>query len=138
KYKLYTKHKETSANVVFDMNFRFREPDNISKKSNPPKFTIKELMHPANLENTVDEILLHQYVPASVVVNDRLDILQFRGSTNLFMEPSTGKASLNMLKMIRPGLSMELRNEINKVNRYNEKYKKTGLEIKVKENVHQV
>src|SRR5690606_17950363 len=128
----------TSANVVFDMNYKFRSPENISQKIHPPKFTIKELMHPSNLESTVDEILLHQYVPASVVVNDRLDILQFRGSTNLFFDPSPGKASLNLLKMIRPGLSLEIRNAVHKVNRSNEKYKKTGLEIKVKENVHQV
>ena len=67
-----------------------------------------------NLEETIDNILLEKYVPPSVVVNQDLEILQFKGSIGLFLEPSPGKASLNLLKMARPGLSFELRNIIHK------------------------
>ena len=51
-------------------------------------------------------------MPASVIINHDLEILQFRGSTEKFLEHSTGKATLNILKMARPEISIELRNAI--------------------------
>src|SRR6202044_556693 len=41
-------------------------------------------------------------------------IVQFRGFTGHWLEPSPGKASLNVLKMVKQGLSFELRSAINK------------------------
>ena len=93
---------------------------------------------PANdLERSVDS-LLSQYVPASVVVNVDLDIIQFRGSTGLFLEPSPGRASLNLLKMARPSLAFELRNIIHKAGQSGRPVRRSGLEIRVKGKVHYV
>lgn len=90
-----------------------------------------------NLDKTVDN-LLSQYVPASVVVNQDLDILQFRGSTGLFLEPSPGRASLSLLKMARPSLVFELRNVIQKAGQSGQSVRRSGLEVKVKNQVHYV
>jgi two-component system CheB/CheR fusion protein len=49
-----------------------------------------------------------------VVVNDDLEIVQSRGRTNRYLELPTGKASLNLLKMARPGLLYELRSLVDK------------------------
>jgi len=64
---------------------------------------------PADVQREADRLLLTKYVPCAVVVNDDLDILQSRGRTSRFLELPTGKASLNLLKMARPGLLYELR-----------------------------
>ena len=72
-----------------------------------------------DLDKLVDQILLKKYTPACVVVNMDLDIIQFRGSTGLFLEPSPGKASLNLLRMARPSLGLELRNLIFKATKSN-------------------
>lgn len=91
-----------------------------------------------DLEKIVDELLLRHYVPASVVVNNDLDILRFRGSTSMFLEPSPGKASLNLLKMARPELVFELRNTIHKARQSGQPARKPGLEVKIKDIAHQV
>ena len=91
-----------------------------------------------DVEKMVDELLLRQYVPASVVVNSDLDILRFRGSTSLFLEPSPGKASLNLLKMARPSLVFELRNTIHKARQSGQPVRKAGLDVKIKDKAHQV
>jgi two-component system CheB/CheR fusion protein len=44
-----------------------------------------------------------------VVVNDRLDILQFRGRTGPWLEPPQGEPQSQLLKMARPGLVGPLR-----------------------------
>jgi len=68
-----------------------------------------------DLQKEADRILLARYVPPSVLVNAELEILQFRGDTGPFLAPAPGKASLNLLRMARPGLAAALRAAINKV-----------------------
>ncbi|GAB3644201.1 CheR family methyltransferase [Spirosoma arcticum] len=102
----------------------------------PPRRT-----RPARPTNTLDKMvdsLLSQYVPASVVVNADLDIIQFRGSTGLFLEPAPGRASLSLLKMARPALVFELRNVIQKAGQSGQPVRRSGVEIKVKDQVHYV
>ena len=91
-----------------------------------------------DLEKAVDELLLSHYVPASVVVNNELDILHFRGSISLFLEPSPGKASLNLLKMAQPSLVFELRNAVHKARKAGKPVRKADLEVKIKDKSHQV
>src|SRR5262249_59219992 len=64
---------------------------------------------PADVQREADRLLLTKYVPSAVVVNEDFEILQSRGRTNRYLELPTGKASLNLLKMARPGLLYELR-----------------------------
>src|SRR6185437_7317803 len=67
-----------------------------------------------DFQKKAEEVLLGKYTPPGVIVNEQLDIVQFRGSTRDFLEPSPGKVNLNVLKMAREGLSFELRNALHK------------------------
>jgi two-component system CheB/CheR fusion protein len=116
---------------------RARDPE-ISNVATRHRYTKPEIDHTSELEKSVDNLLLSRYVPACVVVNDDLEIIQFRGSTGLFLEPSPGKASLNLIRMAREGLGFELRNAIHKVSKSNTSFKKSGIEIKDKNLSHLV
>jgi two-component system, chemotaxis family, CheB/CheR fusion protein len=59
---------------------------------------------------TADEAMLAHFMPAAVLINEKFDIIQFRGSTEMWLVPPTGRPSFNLLKMAREGLSFELRN----------------------------
>jgi two-component system, chemotaxis family, CheB/CheR fusion protein len=80
-----------------------------------------------DFQKDADDILLSKYTPPGVIVNEQYDIVQFRGSTGAYLEPASGKASLNVLKMAREGLSFELRNALHKA--------KTARKPSVKENI---
>jgi len=67
-----------------------------------------------DFQRSADEVLLSAYTPPGVVVNEQMDIVQFRGSTGTWLEASPGKPSLNVLKMAREGLGFELRNALHK------------------------
>jgi two-component system, chemotaxis family, CheB/CheR fusion protein len=71
-------------------------------------------VHKDNFQKNADDVLLSKYVPSGVIVNAEMDIVQFRGSTGMWLEPTPGKPNLNVLKMAREGLSFELRNAIYK------------------------
>ena len=68
-----------------------------------------------DFQRTADELLLKKYTPASVVVNEALDIVLFRGGTSNYLEQQSGEPSHNLMKMAKPGLAFELRNIIHKV-----------------------
>src|SRR5205085_6798997 len=59
-----------------------------------------------------DRALLARYSPPAVVVNDAMDIVQFRGRTSEFLAPAPGRPSFNLLKMVREGLFADLRSAI--------------------------
>jgi two-component system CheB/CheR fusion protein len=67
-----------------------------------------------DFQKSADDVLMARFTPPGVVVNEQMDIVQFRGSTGAWLEPSPGKPSLNVLKMAREGLAFELRNALHK------------------------
>ncbi len=64
--------------------------------------------------------LLLSYAPASVVTNQKGDILFVHGDTGKYLRPAPGQASLNVIEMAREGLQMELRSAILKAAERNE------------------
>ena len=67
-----------------------------------------------DFQKSADDILLSKFTPAGVVVNEAMEIVHFRGAIGAYLEPLPGKASLNLLKMIKEGLAFELRNILHK------------------------
>jgi two-component system CheB/CheR fusion protein len=59
-------------------------------------------------------VLLQFFAPASVVTNLAGDIFYVHGETGKYLRPAPGQASLNVMKMAREGLGIELRAAINK------------------------
>ncbi len=84
-----------------------------------------------DFQKTADDIMLSKYTPAGVVVNEAMDIVHFRGKTGNFLEPSPGKASLNLLKMAKEGLAFELRNILHKAKKENTTVIKENIPIQI-------
>jgi two-component system CheB/CheR fusion protein len=62
-----------------------------------------------DLSRQVDRLLLAQFGPSGVVINGRMEVLQFRGQTHSYLEHPPGEASLNLLKLLRPELLVDVR-----------------------------
>ncbi len=65
-----------------------------------------------DLQKEADRVVLSQYAPAGVVVDRNLEVVQFRGKTSTFLEPSPGRASLNLLKMARGELAVSIKKAV--------------------------
>jgi two-component system CheB/CheR fusion protein len=68
--------------------------------------------------------------PASVVVNEQMDIAHIHGDITPFLQQPQGKPTHNIIKMAREGLAFELRNAIYKAKSSNESILKEGIQIK--------
>lgn len=58
----------------------------------------------ANIQTLAEQLLLHQFSPAGVLVNENGDILYISGRTGKYLEPAVGKANFNIFAMLRQGL----------------------------------
>ncbi len=56
------------------------------------------------VQRRADRLLLARYSPASMLVDDALNILQFRGHTAPYLAPAHGTPSLNLTRIARPEL----------------------------------
>ena len=59
-------------------------------------------------QREAERLLLTRYAPASVLIDDSLNVLYFNGETSRYLEHVRGAASLNLQKICRPGLLVEI------------------------------
>jgi two-component system, chemotaxis family, CheB/CheR fusion protein len=83
-----------------------------------------------SVEKEVDRLLVNRFVPASVVVNDALEIVQFRGKTGAYLEPAAGQPTFSLSKMAREGLLIDLREALIQAKKEHQPIRKQGVRIK--------
>lgn len=67
-----------------------------------------------NIGGQIEKMLLENYTPSCVIINEKDDILYFHGKTGKYLEPAPGKAGLKIMEMARDGLKHELNIAIRK------------------------
>ncbi len=77
-----------------------------------------------------DRLVWQRYAHAGLVLDDNLEILHFRGETSPYLSPSSGKASLNVLRMIREDLKMDLRSVLYRARRQNAPVRSASIRIR--------
>jgi two-component system CheB/CheR fusion protein len=110
KLKIYVKKHGTSPGV-FDFAFGQSPERGTVSMSNPPHERKPEV----SFQQAVDRKILDKYGPPGVVVDQALNILQFRGQCASYMAPSPGAATLSMLRMVRPELLVPLKSVVQRV-----------------------
>lgn len=93
---------------------------------------------PVNLQQLMDHTLLAYYTPAAVLVNAEGDILYFSGHTGKYLEPSAGKANMNIYAMAREGLRQALTGSIRLALQHNTAVHLDGLQVTGESGTHTV
>jgi two-component system CheB/CheR fusion protein len=83
-----------------------------------------------HLRELAEQALIHEYTPASVVVNERGDILYIHGRTGKYLEPAPGDAGMNITRMAREGLRRELVTALRKAAAGRETTRYPSLQVK--------
>ena len=133
RYKIYSRKPGSRPHVA---SLR------ISDGSAPRPTFLPIAIRPAGVEmdlgREVDRVLVSRFAPPGVVVSADLDILQFRGDTGRFMSPAPGKASLNLVKMLREGLLVAVQDAVSRVARERAPVRREGLHVKFGGGVREV
>jgi two-component system, chemotaxis family, CheB/CheR fusion protein len=127
KDKIYQKRKTSARLTTYFANTDYspiRAGDVKLPRESPTPFTV---------EREVEHLLVNRYVPASVVVNDQLEIVQFHGKTGAYLEPPAGQPSFSLAKMAREGLLVDLRAALTTAKKTNSTVRKQGVQIQSEE-----
>jgi two-component system CheB/CheR fusion protein len=109
-YKIFSKKKNLTSKRSFDLAPLFKTKGTSVEKT---IVSVKNKSTTAqSVESVIDQVLLAEYAPACVLINQEMEIIQSKGSISSFLKLANGKASLNILKMTRPEFGFELRSLI--------------------------
>jgi two-component system CheB/CheR fusion protein len=130
--RIYSK-KTSSLPLHFDGERRPKE-----EKAGAMKKLEEHAANGPDILKEADSIILSKYSPAGLVMNEDMDILQFRGNVSPYLKPQPGKASLNLMKMAGDSLAMELRILIRAARGKGVAVRKDGIKIRHDNNVTDV
>ena len=126
KQKLYSKKPSPALHLGF-----------VPRKPAPGRGTPREkpdavpegLAAGLNPQREADRVALDRCAPPGVLINEDLQVLQFRGATGPFLKPPTGKASFDLLKMARAGLVLPLRAALQRAKKEDKAVRREGVRI---------
>ncbi len=98
KLKIYKRNSQPQESRLLDFPSSFT----ITNKIKPQMKSSEKVVE--NIQTIADQILLQQFAPASVLVNEKGDIIYITGRTGKYLEPVAGKANWNIYAMLRDGL----------------------------------
>jgi len=133
KHKIYSR-KLTSARLTLDLignKFAGETPNPEPRMNQNPGNDL-------DLQQEADRIVLERYSPVGIIINQDLEILHFRGQTSPYLEPAPGRATLNLIKMAKEGLKLELRTALHQAKKRGVLVRKEGLQIREGEQVREV
>jgi two-component system, chemotaxis family, CheB/CheR fusion protein len=84
----------------------------------------------SDIHNLAEKIILENYAPPCVLINEQNEILHFIGQTDKYLAPPTGKASFNILKMAREDLKYKLSTALHNAVKQQKTIFSQGLKIK--------
>ena len=133
KHRIYVK-KATGARPYP----HFRAEDFHEARSNGGRSASPSTASTADWHKEADRIVMAHYAPAGVLVNDNLEILQFRGRTSPYLEPGQGMPSHNLAKMARESFFLELRRAVTECRRENAPVRRQGVRVRDQDRVREV
>ncbi len=90
---------------------------------------VLNILKPFDPIKQAERLVLDRYAPAWVVVNQVLDVTQVRGNADRFIALSSGQPTLNLMKILREGLTTPVRVLIHTVLKENRSERKNGLKV---------
>lgn len=128
KWKIFQrKEGATSLGNVLDFPFHVANQHNKNIKASLPA---KQMKNP--MAETFHKLLLENFTPTSLLLNERGDILYINGKTSRFMQISSGEAIFNIHRLAKDELKYALGNAIHQS--WEMKNKVEVSDLKIKEN----
>ncbi|MBI3861905.1 MAG: PAS domain-containing protein [Planctomycetia bacterium] len=125
KHRFYRRTRVASR-LTFDYSLH----SNLSSGLAAPEERGATAFPAGEIQREADRVVLAKYAPPGVVVDERLQIIQFRGHTGAFLEPAPGSPSCDLLQMAREGLLPELSAALESAKSTGLPERRTGVRVK--------
>jgi two-component system CheB/CheR fusion protein len=89
------------------------------------------LIESERAQKETERLLLTRYAPASILIDDDLNVVYFHGETSRYLEHARGAASLNLQKICRAGLLVELSPAIHEAQKSERPVLREGVRVEL-------
>jgi two-component system CheB/CheR fusion protein len=124
KKKVYRKKPAATIAPLMDV---FRAPFTAETAASP---ALRGANETKLVLNDATRILMERYAPPSVLLDQQFHVVQFNGQTGLYLEPSPGEPTFDVLKLAREGLSHGLRTALQAARKTRKTAKQRGLRLR--------
>lgn len=122
KHRIFSKHGSVAQkNSGFPAEQRIAAPYSAPLESASPL---------KNVQRYVDRMLLAEYAPAGVIIDDDMHVLQVRGETGHYLQIPPGELTTDLTRLLKPGLLAGVRSAIQKSRLQGVQVKVPGLRVK--------
>ncbi len=125
KWKVYQRKEGLSSNVLDNSKWISSERPGVAGPVTGQPAPV------ADIQALAERALIDGYAPSGVLVNDKYEIQHFLGRTEKYLTPPTGKASFNILTMVREDIKYKLITALNKAFRDKKSTIYRGARIKL-------
>jgi two-component system, chemotaxis family, CheB/CheR fusion protein len=125
-YRIYAK-KAIASRLHYDFVQSYYPAPAIGPDPSKPLRSQDPAKVEFDLQAEADRAVLKNHSPVGVVINSVMEVVQLRGRTTPYLELEPGKATLNVLKLARNGLAVELRTLIGAAKRKGMPVRKDGV-----------
>jgi len=129
-FKIFSRKKQTGARSLPKFSPRSIQIPGLKQEIKVKEKKIAPSVS-QNFDHSLDQLLIESYLPATIIINHQLEILQFRGNTDLYLSHSSRKPTYNILKLARPEISFDLRYGILEAIKTNKTVYKGSIELRV-------
>lgn len=102
KLKFYKKPTNPSSSSINQFPNAFTNQNKMKSKEQ------KAMQFSENIQSSADQILIQQFAPPSVLVNENGDIVYITGKTGKYLEPVAGKSNWNIYTMAHDEIKNKL------------------------------
>ena len=127
KWKLY-RRKPGEVDRLTVQGFPVRQGKEVAAPSKESDLSIP--VRAPSTSNLIENMLLDEYAPASVIVNERGEIVYIHGRTGAYLEPAPGQLTLILLNMAREGLRFDLAAALHEVVEKGNPVQRQGVSVK--------
>ena len=135
-HRIYSRKAGSTARIAGTQFLAAPRPDQPAPAAGPGNGRVPGGR--VDVQREADRILAARYAPPAVLIDTNLEILQFWGDTSPYLTPLPGKATLNILRMARPGLLVALRAAIQKVRTQPSPVRQEGLHARSEGGIREV
>ena len=126
KHKIFVK-KGVASRLHYDFSAnRYPREAGVADRATEPSETSLDL----DRQHEADRVVLKAYAPPGVVINENMEILQFRGAIGPYVEPTPGRATLHLLKIAKKEFVAELRAAVDQAKKSHSPVKRKSVEFK--------
>ena len=90
----------------------------------------KQAVGLASIPEVANRLLLDNFTPPAVLINEQGDVVYIHGRTGKYLEPPAGKANINIFAMAREGLKIELPGVLREAKSQNRMITLKGIKVR--------